>query len=247
MEQLMKLIAFLALFSALLPARQDRFGYPACSGPDRELADRTFFTLCHSASRKVPLWVAYELKPQHLNPRTQRPSRFHTDYQLARPGALDSDYKYSGFTRGHMAPAADFAFSDKAIRSTFILSNAVPQRQSVNSGRWRQLEDAVRNLAASSDSVIIFTGPIFDSSPPEFIGEGRVAVPSHTFKVVLLIQATRKTMLAAIIPNQSGIRQPLDDFSVSVDEVESRTGLDFFSALEDREESALESVRANWR
>jgi endonuclease G, mitochondrial len=54
-------------------------------------------------------------------------------------------------------------------------------------------------------------------------------------------------MLAAIIPNQAGLTQALDDFSVSVDEVEARTGLDFFSALEDTEEAALESLRRTWR
>jgi endonuclease G len=220
---------------------------PACSAPDLELADRSYFVVCHSASRKVPTWVAHELKPQTLTPPAPRPSRFRPDSLLSRPGAQDSDYKSSGFSRGHMAPAADFAFSDEAIRSTFLLSNAVPQRQSVNSGRWRQLEQAVRKLASSSDSAIIFTGPIFDSPTPQFIGKGRVAVPSHTFKVVLLVQGLRKTMLAAIIPNQSGIRQPLDHFSVSVDEVEARTGLDFFSALDDLEEAALESTRASWR
>jgi hypothetical protein len=57
----MKFIALFAL-AALLPAQQDRFGLPACSDPDLELAHRSLLTLCHGASRKVPMWVAYQLE-----------------------------------------------------------------------------------------------------------------------------------------------------------------------------------------
>jgi endonuclease G len=48
-------------------------------------------------------------------------------------------------------------------------------------------------------------------------------------------------MLAAIIPNSENPPQPLNSFAVTVDEVERRTGFDFFSFLEDAEEAALES------
>jgi DNA/RNA endonuclease G (NUC1) len=40
-------------------------------------------------------------------------------------------------------------------------------------------------------------------------------------------------MFAAIIPNTQNPPQPLNFFAVTVDEVELRTGSDFFSALED--------------
>jgi hypothetical protein len=47
----------------LAPAQHERFGVPACSGPDRELADRAVFVLCHSSGRKVPLWVGTNSRP----------------------------------------------------------------------------------------------------------------------------------------------------------------------------------------
>ena len=142
-----------------------------------------------------------------------------------------------------MVPAEDLAWSDAAIRSTFLLSNAVPQRQTVNGGKWRQLEAAVREIAAASDAVYIFSGPIFGGSELESIGAGEVAVPTHTFKVVLAVAGGRKTMCAAILPNGSTGRRPLNDFITTVEEVERRTGLDFFSALEDGEERRLEATR----
>jgi endonuclease G len=142
-----------------------------------------------------------------------------------------------------MAPAADFAWSDDAMRATFVLSNAVPQRQSVNAGVWAVLERAVRGLAADSDAAYVFTGPLFESAS-ETIGPGRVAVPSHTYKVILVIEGEDKWMYAAIVPNADVAAASLGDLMTTVDEVESRTGLDFFSALPDELERQLESSAA---
>ena len=75
----------------------------------------------------------------------------------------------------------------------------------------------------------------------EVIGNGRVAVPTHAFKVILARKGDRKTMFAAIMPNTDEATAPLQQFTTTVDEVERRTGLDFFAALDDNEEAKLES------
>ena len=239
---LINTVTLLLIVAADLAAQHNRFGTPACSGSDQELAGRSFFVICHSSDRKVPLWVGYELTPEHLERAATRPAHFRHDPGLSGPSAYDSDYKNSGYSRGHMAPAADFAFSDASIRATFLLSNAVPQRQSVNQGRWAQVEAAVRRIAAVSDATYVFTGPLFESAEIERIGAGQVSVPTHTFKVILALQGTSKTMYAAIVPNAKVVKEPLNQFAVTVEEVERRTGFDFFSALEDSEERDLEST-----
>jgi endonuclease G len=122
-----------------------------------------------------------------------------------------------------------------------VLSNAVPLLQSVNAGPLARIEAAVRRLAVRGDVVYVFTGRIFDREP-ELIGRG-VTVPSHAFKVILAIEGDRKTMYAAIVPNSPGFSKNLADFVATVDEVELRAGLDFFSALDDNEELPLESHR----
>ena len=126
-----------------------------------------------------------------------------------------------------MVPAEDMAWSDAAIRSTFLLSNAIPQRQGVNAGVWRRLETAVREIAAAADVTSVYTGPIF-ASEIERIGVGAVAVPSHTFKIVLAVKSERKAFYAAIVPNGSTGNKPLSEFMTTVEEVECRTGLKFF-------------------
>jgi endonuclease G len=232
--------ALLALVSPLL-AQYDRFGAPACDGPNRELADRQYFVLCHSSELKVPVWVGYELSPDRIIRGASRPSRFSRDAALSTRGAQDSDYRGSGYTRGHMAPAADFAFSDDAIRATFVLSNVVPQVRKVNCGLWAVLETAVRSLAMQFDTVTVYTGPIFDSQP-ETIGVGRVAVPSHTYKAILAAQGSRKVMYAAIVQNSAQGTRPLRSYFTTIDEVERLTGFDFFAALPDLEEREFESA-----
>jgi endonuclease G len=235
-DGLMKLIAALVL--ALIPASaQAPFGSPACPG---EPAGRVFFYTCHSPAHKVPFWVAHIVEQRDA--AAPRPSRFRRDRGLASPSAADRDYRFSGFHRGHLAPAADFASPD-AVRATFLLSNAVPQTPSVNAGPWRRLENAVRRAARAADRVHVFTGALFEGEP-KTIGPGQVAVPSHTYKIVLFIQRdSAAAMCAAIVPNHENVRGSLDQFAVTVDEIEHRTGLDFFSELDDALENELESRR----
>jgi endonuclease G len=234
-DGVMKLIA--ALLLALTPASaQAPFGSPACPG---EPADRVFFFTCHSPAHKVPFWVAHTLTPGQLGGAASRPSGFRPDRGLASPSASDRDYRSSGFHRGHLAPAADFSSPD-AVSATFLLSNAVPQAPSVNTGPWRRLENAIRRAARTADRVHVFTGALFEGEP-KTIGPGQVAVPSHTYKVILLIQGDSAAMFAAIVPNQENLRGPLEQFVATVDQVEQRTGLDFFTELEDTLENRLEA------
>ncbi len=217
------------------------FAQPACDAPARRFLDHAFFQICYDSSLKSAVWTAYELRPEHLSAPATRRTSFRRDPSLSAPAASNADFRGAGYSRGHLIPAADFAWSEQAFHATFYLTNVVAQNQSVNSGRWRNLEDMVRRIAASADTVHVFTGPLFDSDVIEFLAPGGVAVPTHTYKVLLAVHGNRRTMFAAIVPNAANPRQPLNYFAVTVDEVERRAGLDFFSFLEDAEEAALES------
>jgi endonuclease G len=217
------------------------FAQPACDAPARHLANHSFFRICYDSSLKAPVWTEYELRPEHLAAAAPRRPGFRLDPAAAFPTASNADFRKSGYARGHLIPAGDFAWSVEAYQATFRLTNVIPQKQSVNAGRWRMLENAVRRIAATADSVLVFTGPLFDSGTIEFLSPGGVAVPTHAYKVLLAVHAGRRTMFAAIIPNDRNPPQPLNFFAVTVDEVERRSGFDFFDFLEDEEEAALES------
>ncbi len=62
--------------------------------------------------------------PSHSASLASRRSHFRRDRSLSMPGASDGDYRSSGFSRGHMVPAADVAGNEEAVRDSFLLSNA---------------------------------------------------------------------------------------------------------------------------
>jgi endonuclease G len=238
----------LVFLFALVAFAQDslKLGDPGCDVTlkDREPANRKFFQLCHSSDLRVPLWVGYVLTKTDLDGPAERPAGFKEDKLLKSPGAKDSNYVRSGFSRGHMAPAEDFSRSKDAIRSTFILSNVVPQLQRVNGGRWAQLELMVRNLVRTAGRAYVFTGPIFEEDNVDTIGDDEVGIPTHTFKVILTIAADEtKKMYAVIMPNADGVTDPVNTFATTVRAVEDKTGFDFFSSLSRAEQNRLEQTK----
>ena len=159
---------------------------------DGRLLDRSFYVVCHAGAWRIPRWVAYHLRAGDLPGTVSRNDRFRADPALPAGERSElADYRNSGMSRGHLAPADDFLRSFEAMDATFLLSNMAPQLQGLNGGRWRVLEGEVQALAAAHGSIWVITGPLFldaalrPIAPTEFIGGGRVAVPTHFFKVVL--------------------------------------------------------------
>ena len=134
-----------ALLPALAFAQPSRYELPACTGSGLELADRVFYILCYDAGHKVPLWTAHEINPELPHVAISRPRHFQHDTALAGAIARNADYLHSGFSRGHLVPAEDMPWSEEALQSTFLLSNTIPQNQSVNAGLWKRIESAVRS------------------------------------------------------------------------------------------------------
>jgi endonuclease G len=244
MKMLSRLTLPLLLVLAPLLAEDNlKFGQPACAEP---LLDKKFFVVCYDRGHKVPTWVGYALtKDDALTKTTSRTGSFKADPALRRgERAENADYAGSGYDKGHMAPANDFTRSVEAMKATFVLSNAVPQRHGINGGQWARLEMAVHDLAATHGTVWIFSGPVFAGKKvPKAIGPDKVAVPTHTYKVVLCVHADgEKEMFGFVMPNIAKPTGKIDDYTFSVKQVEKLTGLDFFAALPAAEQKQLEAA-----
>ncbi len=142
------------------------------------------FAILHSGQTRTPVFVAQRLNRQMLaQAHIDRTDRFFADARLpsAERAELD-DYRHSGYSRGHMAPAADM-HTEEAMAQSFSLANMVPQNQRHNGGPWAKIESDTRKyiLRAAGD-VYVFTGPYYGDATSE--RAGRVAVPTHLFKVV---------------------------------------------------------------
>jgi endonuclease G len=204
-----------------------------------------FFIICHDNANRIPAWVTYRLDAQIINGDAERTDDFRPDPRLpAGKRAELPDYEGSGYDRGHMAPAAAFKRGEEAMSETFLLSNMAPQTPALNRQIWRVLEEEVRQLASKASSIWVFTGSLFLDDlgsiidPDTFIGENRVAVPTHFYKVMLADTA----ICAFLMPNQHGqLDGAPEDYLVTVDLVETLSGLDFFSALPDSLENLLEA------
>ena len=217
-----------------------KFGQPACPG---RILNKEVFVICHNSQTKIPDWVGYALTSEDLDGPARRTNNFRPDPELSAGERAElADYRGSGYDRGHMAPAADFVRSREAMSSSFLLSNMAPQTSGLNSGRWAQLESAVRKRASQCD-MWIFTGPIFIGGDPiDELGANSVAVPTHFFKVVLCINTDEsKEMFASVMPNIRRLQTGIDTYATSVDNVEELTTLDFFGTLPVSEQEILES------
>jgi endonuclease G len=211
-------------------------------GGDCNLIDKQYFVICYSTQWKTPLWVGFRLTRELLQGETERSNRFYPEPLLPKADRSElKDYAKSGYDRGHMAPASSFKRSKQAMQATFSLANMVPQTPELNRVIWRMLEDCVRTMAsdAKHGNLYVFVGPLNvspDRKPLEWLkGEGRVAVPSHTWQVIFCDHERDEDdeFFAFVTPNLRKFPANASpaDFYFSVHTVEDLTGLRFFSTL----------------
>jgi DNA/RNA endonuclease G (NUC1) len=187
-----RLDSLLAVIRALeLPVsitRDSSHLYFGIAGPTGTILDKEYFVINHNDDYKIAHWVAYYLSEDNLQGNQARTDDFRPDLELPIGQRSElTDYRYSGYDRGHMAPAAAFKRSREAMSATFLLSNMSPQTSELNRHIWRILEEQVRQMVNENGEGWIFTGNVFmdeDSlsvACDSFIGENRVAVPTHCF------------------------------------------------------------------
>lgn len=205
-----------------------------------EMIDYTGFTVSFNADKRQPNYVAWELTDEETEGEVPRRTKFLTDYRV-KGCATDADYRRSGYDRGHMAPAADMKWSEKAMDDCFYFTNICPQDRNLNSGAWGKLEAKCRQWAKRYGSLVIVCGPVLTDAMPKTIGPDKVPVPQRFFKVVLARDAN-PPMAIGFIMNNGRVEGGMQQAAVTVDEVERVTGFDFFSSLPDDIENKVEST-----
>jgi len=184
------------------------------------------FAILHSGVTKTPVFVAERLNRQMLiqGRGVGRTDRFYAEARLpaAERAELD-DYRNSGYSRGHMAPAGDMNTA-KAMTQSFSLANMVPQDQRQNAGPWSKIEQDTRKyVMRAKGDVYVFTGPVYTEAS-KTIGPGRVAVPSQLFKVVYDVTTGRAWVHWQANHSNAKIGPP-----ISYEEFVRRTGLELLA------------------
>ena len=98
----------------------------------------------------------------------------------------------------------------------------------------------MREWTVRDSALLLFTGPVV-SDGDTTLASGRVKVPSAYYKVIMAPCVRPMRAVAFIYPNGHSNGR-LRQYAVSVDEVEHRTGLDFFPTLPASEQQRLEST-----
>ena len=205
------------------------------------IIDRPGYALGYIEYHEQPAWVVYHFtKEEAVTKAVKRSDDFREDPEIPTGSATLADYRRSGYDRGHLAPAADMAFSVRTMSDSFYMSNMSPQKPAFNRGIWKNLEAQVRYFAITEHDVYIVTRPILPKTKTVTIGGNRVTVPTHYYKVIYDRTPPEK-MIGFILPNE-GSNRPLRDFAVTVDAVEDATGLNFFSTVPQPKQEQLEST-----
>ncbi|XP_069574096.1 endonuclease domain-containing 1 protein-like [Brachyistius frenatus] len=119
---------------------------------------RMFLTL-YDINNKIPVFSAYKYRGEQERGRPKKGWMIEPQLETERANksmtrqdkrktydhqAVDDDYKHNGiFDRGHIFPSSH-AFDKEEKRSTFTLTNIVPQAGSFNKGSWNRMETCIK-------------------------------------------------------------------------------------------------------
>lgn len=214
----------------------------ATGAPVRNLnLEHTGFFVSYNATCGIPSWVAWELTASETTgPISRKNYDFMPDPLVPKENqVLKSDYKNSGYDRGHMCPAGDMEWSADAMHDCHYMTNICPQAPKLNQNYWERLESACRRWADREGAIYIVCGPICTSSATTIGPTGSIRVPDAYFKVVLSLNEGNEKGIGFVYLN-SDDRQTMEGAATTIDKVEEITGYDFFSELPDTRENQVE-------
>lgn len=211
--------------------------------------------LSYSEPHEQARWVMHMITPDIIDGKVTRTNDFREDPKVATETAVEADYflKYEqedgsfeydgfGYDRGHLAPSADFRWSQKALSESYFYSNMSPQVAEFNRGAWAELEDAVRGYIYRNreQSLYVVTLPLLtDDLPAIQRSINKVAIPEYYYKIVLDLEQQRG--IAFKMPNRK-IEEPLLSFAMTIDQAEAETGYDFFPLISEDAAKAAEAT-----
>lgn len=171
--------------------RLETWGLPLTSAGQTADVDHPFYYGTYDCETKSSAWVQHILDKNYIVPKPNTEGKnftFNKDSKLPTLcQASSQDYTSSGYDRGHLAPARDFAgHGPKAVEQSFLMSNISPQVGiGFNRHLWALLERSVRDWAEVRGQVIVLSGPIYDAKKSETFGKNAVVVPDSFYKIVV--------------------------------------------------------------
>ncbi|MCL5070795.1 MAG: DNA/RNA non-specific endonuclease [Actinobacteria bacterium] len=211
---------------------------------------RSQYVLSYNHNKNVPNWVAWELNADWFGDVDRYSGNFITDTSLPAGWyrVKHSDYTNSGYDRGHMVRSEERTKTIEDNKSTFILTNILPQTPDLNRGVWLQFEYYCEDLCKKENKeLFVYAGGIFHTDST--IGNG-VSVPDSCFKIVVILDRGQglnnvnenTPVYAVVMPNIAGIRtDDWEKYKTTVRRIESSTGYNFLSAIKKNIQDVIEN------
>lgn len=182
----------------------------------------------------------YEGDPQYFNYTyfdREHPSRYYsTDY-----------ISPSIYEHGHICPSADRLYSVEANKQTFYLTNMQPQYHEFNTGIWEKLETRIRKAwtpSNTTDVLYVCKGGTIDDKTNRIENiNKKLIVPKYFFTALLLKNSRGYRAIGFWMEHIAYNRSEdnLNDYAISIDQLEQLTGIDFFCNLPDDIEAEVEA------
>ena len=228
-----------------------KFGNPSQANTKNQsnyLIEKPQYALAYNCSRGIANWASWQLNKSWLG-KVERSNDFRPDTKFPQDcyAVRPSDYRGSGYDRGHLVPSGDRTRRKLDNSATFLMSNMIPQSPANNREVWRELEEYSRDLVDQGKELYIVAG---GSGTAEKIAQSKIIVPKYIWKVILVLEGTDEEItentqtIAVWIPNSEQVANTdWQDYIVSVDEIEKKTGYNFFSVLPKRIQRKIEKAK----
>lgn len=149
------------------------------------------------------------------------------------------------YEKGHICGSADRFYDQTANDQTFYMTNMQPQVANFNEKIWSEMEIKVRGWASSADTLYVCKGGTIDSKD-KIVGytKSGFIVPRYFFMAVLAKNSLGYKAMGFWIEHLDVDQRSkgVTSFVVNIDDLEQKTGIDFFCNLPDDVESKVEGL-----
>lgn len=231
--------------------------------------DNVNYSVEWDCDKKSQRWSCYIITTKNRAKNTNRyyseSNQYPNDRELAASNRWEKDYIYrSGFDHGHICPSNDRLYSLNANTQTFYLTNMQPQYSVFNGshpdhkyeGLWIKMENYLHGFKLNdTDTMYVCKGGTIDKEENILMRiQNKLIVPKYFFVAVLV----KKTIKGQAYYKSIGMWFPhtnvyhgddkLSDYTMSIKDLEAKTGIDFFCNLPDDIERDVESkkILSDW-
>ena len=226
------------------------------------------YSMEYDKSKAHARWVAYtyDSKNAMKNYSTRTDAWSGEPYYNNQKQYQVAVQTFRGYQRGHLVGSAERYYSQEANEQTFYMSNMSPMIGAFNETYWGAVEDKVRDVwgrgvtKTNSDfyggTLYVVKGGTLDRlngtiTVNNSLGDAiQMAVPQYYWIACLFVSSSGSMKAIGFWlehknynnTSEAYLRELARSAACSIDELEAKTGLDFFCNLPDNSEALVEAT-----